>query len=126
MYAILKDKEVVEITDALEWARGFETTSRKVCHTVLNLRKNIFVSTVFLGLDHGVTERLWFESMVFGTSINERTFRYSTWAAAEKGHKVLVRQARQARQLRGTSRLDRKKVLKQMDKVLVRMRREYK
>lgn len=101
------DKEVRCILDEnhdlvwvnwLAWAEWMQVGERRVAHTSINRRKKSFVSTVFLGIDHGWREPQWFETMVFGTSINEKTIRYRTWKEAELGHALAVRSARQARQ----------------------------
>jgi hypothetical protein len=106
--AVLVDKRVVEVPsetmDQLrDWALNFERANRTVARTYLNRRKHIFVSTVFLGIDHGFpwhNTKLWFETMVFGTSINEAMERYETYDEAVRGHARMVRRARQARQIR--------------------------
>jgi hypothetical protein len=91
--------EPIPCYNLLEWARWFEEADRRVAFTG-NRKK--WVSTVFLGLDHG-----WFgdgppvvfETMVFVDngdkwadgkpryeSIDQD--RYSSWKAAEDGHKA--------------------------------------
>lgn len=98
--AVLIDHKVVPV-GLDQWAKTFEKADRRVALTVLNRRRHIHVSTVFLGLDHGWGERpLWFETMVFGTSIDEAMDRYETWDEAVAGHARMVRRARQARQTR--------------------------
>ena len=53
-------------------------------------KKNIGVSTVFLGIDHNVSmdtsEPVLFETMVFGGEYNEEQWRYKTWDEAMSGH----------------------------------------
>jgi hypothetical protein len=48
------------------------------------------ISTVFLGLDHrydySTGEPLVFETMIFGGPLDQKQWRYSSWAAAEAGH----------------------------------------
>lgn len=102
IYGVLKDKKVVRMEggDQLAWARSFEEKDRVVARTVLNKRRRIFVSTIFLGIDHGWSSPQWFETMVFGTSIHQAQNRYETYEEAEEGHKRMVKRARQARQLR--------------------------
>lgn len=100
MYAILDGKNVIPEPDVIKWAQAFETQNRKVAHTVINKRRNIVVSTVFLGIDHGDTKRLWFETLIFGTSIDGTMNRYETWDEAERGHQKMVHRARQARQVK--------------------------
>lgn len=53
----------------------------------------IYVSTVFLGLDHNLMGRgppLVFETMVFGPYGGDEQWRYSTWEEAEAGHAEVV------------------------------------
>lgn len=55
--------------------------------------KDVVVSTVFLPLDHGSygdKPRLLFETMVFGGVFIEAQERYTTYEAAETGHRVWV------------------------------------
>ncbi len=63
-----------------------------------------FVSTVFLGLNHGWgDEELWFETMVFANGPDATKFiewndfqdRYRTYDEAEKGHEYVVRRIRE-------------------------------
>jgi hypothetical protein len=100
--AILVGKTVVPEPDVIKWATWFEsnTKHRIVKQTTLNRRRQIMVSTVFLGYDHGITKRLWFESLVFGTSIDGTMERYATYDEAELGHARMVFRARQAKQIR--------------------------
>jgi hypothetical protein len=54
---------------------------------------DMFVSTVFLGVNHGFDEEdLWFETMVFQKDNWEELYceRYATWDAAERGHQDVV------------------------------------
>jgi hypothetical protein len=116
--AKLIDGQVVPVEDTLEWAEWFETADRQVAHTTLNRRRRIRVSTVFLGLNHdyrGTEKGIWFESMVFGTSIDGAQDRYPDIESARRGHAQMVARARQARQLRGDySRKARRRALKRM------------
>ncbi len=122
MYAKLVGHDVVEIgTDTLQWARAFEKSSdRIVKQTILSKRKRrIMVSTVFLGMDHGWgSAKLWFETMVFGTSIDGAEERYTTWEQAEKGHAKMVGRARQARKTKA-----KRYTRKSMNKLMRRSRR---
>jgi len=85
---ILKGHEVVASDDLMAWARCFESADRVVAKTTIN---GVDVSTVFLGLDHqfGEGPPLVFETMVFGGSLDGEQERYSTWAEAEAGHRVM-------------------------------------
>lgn len=104
---ILKGKRVYPVEDTLEWGNWFETADRIVKQETLP--NGMFVSTVFLGLDHsfGGGKPMLFETMVFDTNNKEKykigdveresigeemdQVRYSTWGQAEAGHKKLVK-----------------------------------
>ncbi len=125
--AILVDGKVVPVDDILEWGRWFETADRRVAMTVLNRRKRIRVSTVFLGIDHGDLYggrrgELWFETIVFGTSIHAAQERYPDIESARRGHARMVGRARQARQLPAQGH-DAKRFRKVMDRLLKKVRR---
>lgn len=91
--------EVNNTNDLLEWARLFESTNRRVAYSVLSNGK--IVSTVFMGIDHNMTEGgdpLVFETMVFN-GIDPETGRFldscddkrvSTYDEAEQTHKEMV------------------------------------
>lgn len=100
-FAVLIDKKVVPVKNIEYWAQTFGAYNRQIIFTLINRRKHISVSTVFLGINSGFFGTpIWFESMIFGTSLNEYQCRYETYEQAEKGHTELVRRARQARQIR--------------------------
>lgn len=82
--------------DLMTWARQAEAANRTVEKTQIN--EDVMVSTVFLGLDHqyGDGPPLIFETMVFGGSCDEATYRYSTWDQAVEGHDKAVRKVRLA------------------------------
>jgi hypothetical protein len=75
-----------------DWAQKFSWD-----HTQIELtgNDNIYVSTVFLGVDHNhglnpdEKRPILFESMVFGGEYNELQFRYCTMEEARAGHKDL-------------------------------------
>lgn len=87
--------------DFMAWARWFEQAShdgaagRRVAQTCDG---DIRVSTVFLGLDHqwGSGPPLLFETMVFGGPLDSEQDRYSTWEAADEGHREMVRRVTEA------------------------------
>jgi hypothetical protein len=80
------------------WAVWFDKIeNRRVARTEIN--ESCYVSTVFLGLDHnfsGKGEPLLFETMIFGGPLDQDTYRYRTWADAERGHEAAVVEARKA------------------------------
>ena len=82
---ILDGHKAVPCDDVFEWGRWFEKANRRVAEEV---RGEIRVSTVFLGLDHsfGSGPPLLFETMIFGMKDIYQE-RYSTWEEAEDGHK---------------------------------------
>jgi len=106
-YYILKGKKVVECRDLLEWGKWFKTADRIVKQETLN--NGLFVSTVFLGLNHNFLNKgkpLLFETMVFTPKRKRKIFgrkmkmmigdeldqnRYHTWAESERGHKKMVK-----------------------------------
>lgn len=109
--ATLVGKKVVPEADLFTFARWYETADRRVGFTRLSKskRRNNFVSTVFLGMDHGFAKlmggdgpSLWFETMIFGTSMDQYQERYETWEEAARGH-AGTRSLSAARDRRGKS-----------------------
>jgi serine/threonine protein phosphatase 1 len=97
-YILNENKEVVSIgEDAMEWARQFEGTERRVDDTLIVEKDNTRVSTVFLGLDHrfGTDQDqppIVFETMTFSDNpdLDEYQERYCTYDEAVKGHNRIV------------------------------------
>lgn len=90
--AILDGHTVVPCGNTLEWARWFERANRHVAETWLGLA---YVSTVFLGLDHGHSGTpLWFETAIFRFDKSFDVERYATWEEAEAGHARVVKRER--------------------------------
>lgn len=101
-YAILNGKEVVIANNLIEWGLTLQRQDRRVAFTLIDKRKNIYVSTVFLGLNHstfGIVP-LWFESMVFGSSMDGFQWRYTTWRQSEIGHSKIVGYVRNSKLIR--------------------------
>lgn len=76
--------------DLIKWALWFGSADRIVDLTEVN---GVRISTVFIGLDHRVTEGspLLYETLVFGGSPDDlECQRYSTRAEARDGHDKLV------------------------------------
>lgn len=96
-YYILKDGKPVRVDSLTEWCVQFERGEdvRRVDQTYVGY---VWVSTVFLGLDHnyGDGPPLIFETMVFGGPLNEEMVRYSTLGDAKKGHFEMVDRVRAA------------------------------
>ena len=85
---ILDGHQPVPCEDLLTWACWFESADRRV---KLTEQGDVWVSTVFLGLDHGFGDELiLFETMAFVGRENVDMDRYTTWAEAEAGHDRMV------------------------------------
>jgi len=71
----------------MTWARWFEKADRQVAAS--GKKGKLFVSTVFLGLDHsfGDGSPMLFETMIFGGEHDQFQERCSTWDQAEQMHK---------------------------------------
>ena len=78
-------------TDPMVWARWFaDVNKRRLAMT--DLPGGGYVSTVFLGLDHGWSDgppALW-ETMVFGVTGDETQERYTSHDDALAGHEAIV------------------------------------
>lgn len=97
---ILKDRIPVACDDLLTWARWFEGAERVVHQENVG---ELFVSTVFLGLDHQFVggPPLLFETMVFGKAgAGDDIYqaRCSTWEQAETQHAEAVEWVRRKAQ----------------------------
>lgn len=80
---ILVDRKPVPEPDTIKWAQWFENFDNR----------RLYVSTVFLGLDHnweGEGRPILFETMVFRNKSGEEADRYCTWEEAEAGHERMV------------------------------------
>lgn len=89
------DKEGKPITSS-EWAKLFQDVEYKVVRQTTT-KNNYFISTVWLGLDHGhgLDEILIFETMVFDmkngfTGRDLFMERYETEEQAKQGHREAV------------------------------------
>ncbi len=107
-YILNQHHEPVVVKDLMLWAAAFEDNDKRIVrqNTVTELGelvspfKSVFVSTVFLGLDHnfmGEGPPIVFETMVFGGPFNHTMWRYATWDEAVKGHEQLVKMVRDPR-----------------------------
>jgi hypothetical protein len=95
---ILDGHTPIPTDEVFTWSTWFEEANRHVAKTTLE--GGIYVSTVFLGIDHSWTESgppILFETMVFDPRrprleqwVEEYTRRYTTWEEAEAGHKQVV------------------------------------
>jgi len=75
------------------WARSMESRGDERIVAKSSLKKNVSVSTVFVGLEHqwGEGPPLLFETMIFGGEHDGYQERYSTWEEAEEGHAEAVK-----------------------------------
>ena len=98
IYILDEDKNPVEI-DLESYLKSGERhlkNERKVVAKT-KLPDGIEVSTVFLMIDHGLSDQgppLVFETMIFGGERDTECYRYSTWQEAEEGHFQVVRSLR--------------------------------
>lgn len=101
----LRGREVVPLADVNEWAAMFEGPKRFIRQDRIG---DVFVSTVFLGIDHGLSSPgdhpVVFETMAFQQANPERPKslgdellqdRYCTYDEAERGHARAVRRVRE-------------------------------
>jgi hypothetical protein len=96
---ILIGHEPKRLDDVVAWARWFESTDRHVALT--EFEDGVFVSTVFLGMDHNFYSKgppILFETMIGKrnkmtnrSTFEEHQWRYATWDEAEAGHKAALR-----------------------------------
>jgi hypothetical protein len=96
-YKLDADNHLVAVADLLEWGRWLEDANRHVGFT--QITSQVFVSTVFMGLDHRYFDRgppIVFETVVFGGPLDGQGDRYSSWDDAETGHKMFVKKTRKA------------------------------
>ncbi len=86
---ILKYRKPVPCSDLIRWNKWFGRSRRHVRRTYIG---EIYVSTVFLGLDHrhtGEGDPILFETMVF--SGRDIQLRCSSWREALNQHWEVVR-----------------------------------
>lgn len=95
--------QLVPTTDSVEWGRWLRKAKYKQptdkhgflgpCRVGSTEVGEAWVSTVFLGLDHGWAPGppVLFETMVFGGPFNEEQDRYCTWDEAVVGHAEMVK-----------------------------------
>jgi hypothetical protein len=107
MYYLLDKNHIPYKVELMEWSNWIESCYNKtggIKHVRSNYIKKyyVYVSTVFLGLDHGFCWDedkyipILFETMIFmhnnpGHELNQYEERYHTWDEALKGHRRLLR-----------------------------------
>lgn len=89
--------EVCVPTDLMTWAKEFEDIEKRIIART-KVAEGIEVSTVFLGLDHGMGDEppQLFESLVFGGTLDQTMVRYARRHEAVLGHRSLVKRAHNA------------------------------
>lgn len=89
-YLLRPDHTVYKADNNIEWARVMSVTPNRVARD--DLPNGGYVSTVFMGLDHGGGDKLeLFETMVFdGVGGAGATVRYATWDEAVAGHRNIL------------------------------------
>ena len=94
MNYILDGQTPIPCDDIWEFGRWFETADRHDAKTQVG---PFNVSTVFLGIDHGLTlgdaAPVLFETMVFADGWDDLEWgfaRYTTWQDAETGHATII------------------------------------
>lgn len=89
-FYVLDGKKPVPCHDIDEWGKFMMKHDRIVKQT--HISKDVGVSTVFLGIDHGFGsgEPVLFETMIFGGEHDGYQQRYRTWEEAEKGHQRAI------------------------------------
>ena len=90
IYYKLIDRKVLKALDLIDWSVWFQSADRKIKHT--DIRNNVSVSTVFLGIDHDLfnNKPVLFETMVFGGKFDQLQKRYISIEEAEQGHDKIV------------------------------------
>lgn len=90
----LRGTRVVPLDSVEEWGRMMQSRDRIVKQTWVG---NVFISTVFLGLDHSFYDQdtpghapVVFETMIFNGPRDQEMERYCTWDEALRSHHQLV------------------------------------
>jgi hypothetical protein len=104
-YILDADGEPQRCDDLAVWGAWFERSSKDRSRVVAADKDEgpdggtVCVSTVFLGLDHNFSATgppvLW-ETLVFGGPLNDEMVRYTSRAAALRGHQAMCARVRAA------------------------------
>lgn len=92
-YYILDGHTPIPVDNIEEWSRWMQENKydHDRCHVGDTRLKTCWVSTVFLGMDHGFSgPPVLFETMIFGGPHDQYQERYVTWEEAEAGHQHAV------------------------------------
>lgn len=88
---LLPDGRVLEVTME-DWAKAM-ATPRRIAHSNIS---GVVISTVFIGINFGLTAPLWFETMVFGGALDQFCDRYESLDDAVLGHDLIVTTIKEA------------------------------
>lgn len=102
---ILKNRKIYPCDDLMLWGAWMEE-NRSNRHVGDDQIGDIWVSTVFLGLDHSYRNNgvpILFETMLFGGPIDQDMNRYEDIESAESGHESAVSCAKEIIKAKGKS-----------------------
>ena len=93
-YKLDSDNNPIPCSSVVDYEQWFLKHGTSVAQTKFKDTKNIsiYVSTVFLGLDHShnSTVPILWETMVFGGPFDQQSVQYSSFKDALKGHNIVV------------------------------------
>lgn len=98
LYILDANGEPVPVSDVDNWGTWIVGGGNR--HVGRTLSGDVYVSTVFLGVDHRFGASgppLLFETMVFGGPLDGEQERYCTRAEAIAGHAAMVERVEQAK-----------------------------
>lgn len=84
IFYILKDRQITSTNDIMEWGKFMESNEKLIKQENIEINgKKYFVSTVFLGTDHGFSFQkndapILFETMIFPENEEESWEDYQT------------------------------------------------
>lgn len=90
--------------DVIEWGEWMEASMKSGARVIAHDRdeggrNEIFISTVFLGIDHNYLFEgppILFETMVFGGVLDQEQRRYATRSEAYAGHQEMCRRVHES------------------------------
>jgi hypothetical protein len=95
-YYTLRGHKAVPQPDVLAWHVWSMGANVSVART--HLDDGTYVSTVFLGIDHGIGDvPILFETMIFGGPLHDTKYRTANWRTAELAHARAVELAKGAK-----------------------------
>lgn len=101
--------QTVRKASFIEWAQWMEENGPSRTLAQDNIKTDVLVSTVFLGLDHNLLKKsgdepLPFETLVFGGKADGQMRRYSTYSQALAGHGEVVEEIMELEELTSEQR----------------------